>query len=280
MTQDTKDLLHQAQSGDRRALEMLLAEHAPRVARYALRMCRNRADAEEVVQETLIAAARTLATFRGDSAVSTWLYTIARSFCIKQRRRGRSVRQADTSFDDPRSLTALTLTDEDDQPDRALGDRELGEAVDEAIAALAPMYREVLILRDVEGLSAAEVAETLGVGVDAVKSRLHRARLAVRERLSPILTPTPLPPPAEGERCPDVLSMYSQHMEGDIRPEMCAEMEAHLSRCPRCAGQCDSLRRTLSFCARAPGAAVPPSTQLLVRTALQRALDARTPAQT
>ncbi len=275
MTQTGTDLLKRAQSGDRRAVELLLAEQAPRIARFAARMCRNRADAEEVVQETLIAAARTLPNFRGDSAVSTWMYTIARSFCIKQRRRGRTVRQGDTSLDDPQSHAALTLSDERDRPDRELGERELGQAVDEAIGELAPMYREVLVLRDVEGLSAAEVAESLGLRVDAVKSRLHRARIAVRDRLAPMLMPPQLPPQAPGGQCPDVLGNFSRHLEGDMRPAMCAELEAHLAHCPRCQGMCDSLRRTLSLCARTPGEAVPPSTQLLVRTALQRALDSR-----
>ena len=257
-------------------METLLAEQAPRIARFAARMCKNRADAEEVVQETLIAAARTLPNFRGDAAISTWMYTIARSFCIKQRRRGRTVRQADTSLDDPQSHAALTLSDDHDRPDRELGERELGQAVEDAIGELAPMYREVLVLRDVEGLSAAEVAETLGLRVDAVKSRLHRARIAVRDRLSPMLMPQQLPPTAPGGQCPDVLANYSRHLEGDMRPEMCAELENHLSQCPRCQGMCDSLRRTLSLCARAPGPAVPPSTQMLVRVALQRALGVST----
>jgi RNA polymerase sigma-70 factor (ECF subfamily) len=276
MTHMQTELLQRAQGGDRRALETLLAEQAPRIARYAERMCRNRADAEEVVQETLIAAARTLVNFRGDAALSTWLYTIARSFCIKQRRRGRTVRRADTSLDDPQSLTALTLSDDEDRPDRALGERQLGQALDSAIGELAPMYREVLVLRDVEGLSAAEVAQSLGLGVDAVKSRLHRARLTVRDRLAPMLLPSSLPNRPTTARCPDVLTTYSRHLEGDIRPEMCAEMEAHLAQCPYCAGQCDSLRRTLTLCARAPGLAVTPSTQQLVRQALRRAIDAGT----
>lgn len=275
MTTDPKELLRLAQAGDARALEAILAEQAPRIGRYAMRMCRNRSDAEEVVQETLIAAARTLPNFRGDAAISTWMYTIARSFCIKQRRRGRSVRRADQSFDDPQASASLTQSDETHRPDRELGERELGDAVESAIGELAPMYREVLILRDVEGLSAAEVAETLGLGVDAVKSRLHRARVAVRDRLAPILMPPELPPAAQGAQCPDVLNSFSRHIEGDMKPQMCAELEAHLAGCPRCQGMCDSLRRTLSLCARAPGPAVPPTTQVMVRTALQRALEAR-----
>ena len=266
-----KQLLAAAQSGDRRAIERLLAAEAPRVARFAARMCRNPSDAEEVAQETLIAAVRTLPNFRAESSVSTWLYTIVRSFCIKQRRRGRTVRRADASLDDPQSAAATQLADENPRPDTNFADRELGEAIEHAVGELAPMYREVLILRDMEGLSAQEVADALGLRVDAVKSRLHRARIAVRERLTPVLQ-VPAELTGETDSCPDVLATYSRHMEGEIRPETCAAMEAHLAQCPRCQGKCDSLRRTLVLCKTSPGPAVSPSTQQLVRVALQRAL--------
>jgi len=260
-----------AQGGDRRALEQLLGAHAAQVERFAARMCRHAADAEDVTQETLIAAARTVGNFRGDAAVSTWLFRIARSFCIKQRRRGRSVRQADTSLDDVRSPEAKTLADAAAGPEATLHDRQLGRALQGAIEALAPMYREVLLLRDVEGLSANEVSEVLGIRVDAVKTRLHRARIAVRDKMAPLLTPIEAALAAQGS-CPDVLSMYSRHLEGDIRPANCAEMEAHLASCPRCQGRCDSLRRTLVLCKSAAGPHVPVATQQMVRVALQRAL--------
>ena len=266
-----KQVLAAAQAGDRRAIERLLAAEAPRVARFAARMCRNPSDADDVLQETLIAAVRTLPNFRAEASLSTWLYTIARSFCIKQRRRGRTVRRADTSLDDPNSAATTQLADEHPHADANLADRELGEAIEEAVGSLAPMYREVLILRDMEGLSAPEVAQSLGLGLEAVKSRLHRARLAVREQLMPVLPMPEQPQGAQGS-CPDVLANYSRYMEGDIRPETCAAMEAHLAQCPRCQGRCDSLRRTLVLCKTSPGPAVSPSTQQLVRVALQRAM--------
>ena len=82
-------LLDRARTGDRRALEDLIGRHQRRVYRFGLKMCRDPEDAKDVLQETLIAAARNIRDFRGASAVSTWLYTIARSFCIKRRRRGK-----------------------------------------------------------------------------------------------------------------------------------------------------------------------------------------------
>lgn len=271
MQRTEKNLLTAAQAGDRDALQRLLATEAPRVARFAARMCRNPADAEEVAQETLIAAVRTLANFRGDSAMATWLYGIARSFCIKLRRRGRSVRQAEFSLDDPNLPSFRSPTADEPRADVRLADQQLGAAIEAAVANLAPIYREVLILRDMEGLSAAEVAQSLDLGQDAVKSRLHRARLSVRQSLAALLAEPPEPEPSLGG-CPNVLAMYSRHLEGDIQAETCAALEAHLQQCPRCQGRCDALRRTLLLCRTSPGPAVTPSTQQMVRTALQRAM--------
>src|SRR5512141_869456 len=169
MAEDDRQLLEAARSGDRAALERLLQAHQHRVFRFGVKMCGEEEDAKDVLQETLIAAARNIRDFRGASSVSTWLYTIARSFCIKKHRTSKFA------------------------PDHV---GSLEEVPEQARAVLEPMYREVLVLRDVEGLSAAEVGEILGISVEAVKSRLHRARVAVRERVAPALMTEPGPAPA------------------------------------------------------------------------------------
>src|SRR5262249_5905559 len=130
-------------------------------------------------------------------------------------------------------------------------------------------YREVLLLRDVEGLTAPEVAEVLGVTTQAVKSRLHRARLSVRERIEPLLGIRTDLPAAPG-MCPDVLTMFSQHLEDDISTVICAQMERHLEACGRCRGACDTLKRTLALCrTSSTRTEVPASVQASVRTALR-----------
>ena len=146
-------------------------------------MCRDREDARDVSQETLFAAARTLPAFRGESSLSTWLYAIARSFCIKARR--RSLFAPEIVSLESAVPAARAAADGAPGPDRALAEREGRAALAGAIAALSPEYREVLLLRDVEGLPAAAVAEATGLSVAAVKSRLHRARAAVKDRLTP-----------------------------------------------------------------------------------------------
>ena len=265
-----ESLLSAARSGDRQALETLLERHQAQVYRFGMKMCRDPEDAKDVLQDTLLAMARGVRDFRGASSISTWLYTIARSFCIKKRRRSKFAPEEERSLDTdagrrgeaPRRLRTAT-------PDEALAGKQVERALEQAIAALEPMYREVLLLRDVEGLTAPEVAEVLGVTSQAVKSRLHRARLSVRERVAPLLGVEPTSPPAPGT-CPDVLTLFSQHLEDEISADVCAEMERHLEACGRCRGACDSLKRTLALCRTSgPSAEVPASVQASVKMALR-----------
>lgn len=202
--------------------------------------------------------------------MTTWLFAIARSFCIKARRRARV---ETTSLDDEGAMDVAATSS---SPDEIASDREIGDALEQAIVELDPMYREVLVLRDVEGLTAPEVAEILGIGNDAVKSRLHRARVSVRDRLAPLMTPNP---PPKGESCPDVAPLLSRYLEGEIGPQQCKELDAHVAGCPRCKGECDSLRRVLALCKNeATSGMVPPAVQAAVQRALKQ-LDATTRAR-
>jgi len=259
-------LVEAAQHGDRAAETALLARYEGPVYRFGLRFCRDPEDARDVLQETLLAAARGLPSYRGEAALGTWLYAIARSFCIKQRR--RQLRAAPLASSASTDEEARAVPDPAAPPDEAAIAHELSGNVQRAIAALARPYREVLVLRDVEGLTAPEVAAALGIGVDAVKSRLHRARVAVREELAPLVGS--VDPPAHG--CPDVLALFSRHLEGQVDARLCEEMERHLSSCRRCAAACNGLKRTLSLCAATRGAGVPPPVQASVRRAVRELL--------
>ncbi len=264
-------LLERARSGDRQALEDLLARHQTQVYRFGLKMCRNPEDAEDVLQDTLLAMARGVRDFRGASSISTWLYTIARSYCIKKRRRSKFAPAETHSLETSADVNASRLADPARSPDEAFADGEVRRALEEAIALLEPKYREVLLLRDEEGLTAPEVAQVLGVSVQAVKSRLHRARLQVRERIAPLLGVQAQPAAAaDGLPCPDVPRLFSQYLEDEIGPAVCAQMERHLESCPRCRSACDSLKRTLQLCRTAgSGVDVPPAVQASVKVALR-----------
>ena len=261
---DDHALLEAARAGDRAALEAFIERYQARVLRFGLKMCRDSEDARDVAQDTLLAAARSIARFREASSPSTWLYTIARSFCIKKRRRSKFAPDSLVSLEGEGGEAAGGLPDPRRDPERELDDRRLAKALEEAIGALDPKYREILVLRDVEGLPAAEVAEVTGLGIEAVKSRLHRARVQVRERLAPLLGRIPAAP-----TCPDILGLFSRHLEDEIEPATCAAMERHLAGCPRCEGACNSLKRVLSLCRSSGVAEVPSDLQESVRAGIR-----------
>jgi RNA polymerase sigma-70 factor (ECF subfamily) len=269
-------LLERARSGDERALEELLGRHQARVYGFCMKMCRDPEDAKDVLQDTMLAMARTVRDFRGASSISTWLYTIARSFCVKKRRKSKFAPDAERSLDTDAGPEAARLADPARTPDEALAGRQVEHALEQAIGALEPMYREVLVLRDVEGLTAPEVAEVLGITPQAVKSRLHRARLSVRARVAPLLGIGTSETPAAPGTCPDVLELFSRHLEDEISAEVCRDMERHLESCPRCRGACESLKRTLALCRTTSAAAeVPTSVQASVKVALRNFLAER-----
>jgi RNA polymerase sigma-70 factor (ECF subfamily) len=277
MLESDEVLIERARAGDSAAVEALLERHQAQVYRFGVRLCRDPEDAKDVLQDTLLAAARGLREFRGGAAISTWLYTIARSFCIKQRRRSKFAPPDDLRGEEARARARSALVDPHDSPEESLAGREVERALEAAVRSLEPMYREVLVLRDMEGLTAPEVADVLGISVVAVKSRLHRARVAVRERVAPLIGGSPVtspvtPPPPPGPGCPDVLTLFSQHEEGEISATVCAEMERHLESCPKCRAACDSLRHTLRLCKRGDAAPVPPELQAKVRVALRELL--------
>jgi RNA polymerase sigma-70 factor (ECF subfamily) len=256
-----ESLVAAARRGDRAALDDLLERIQPRVFSFGMKMCGDREDAREVLQDTLLAVARSVRDFRGASSLSTWLYTIARSFCIKRRRHPRPEESLEASPELARRLTDPAATPEDATETLQLESMLLG-----AMQELDPIYREVLVLRDGEGLTAPEVSEVLGISVDAVKSRLHRARVQVRDLLMRRLNAAP----ASG--CRDVATLLSQKLEGEISADMCAEMERHLEGCDACRAQCQSLQHTLGLCRRAGSGAVPPEIQESVRSAVKQLL--------
>lgn len=257
-------LLDAARAGDRGALEALLARHQAQIYRFSRAMCDNPEDAGDVLQDTMLALARHVSSIRGPS-LSTWLYAVARSGCAKKRRRSRFAPAHTLDVHD----ATLPVADPGRSPEASLASARLDLALQDAIASLEPMYREVLLLRDVEGMSAAEVAATLGVREGAVKSRLHRARRQVRDALAPLLGGEPLAPQTG---CPDVIREFSRNLEGEISAETCASLERHLAGCARCRQTCDALKETLSLCKSAPAPVVPAEIQRSVRVALQNFL--------
>ena len=246
-------------------MEGLLASVAPSIRRFAARMCKNDADADDVLQDALLSIATHLDSFEGRSSLPSWAFTIARSACSRRR---RGMKNAPAEGEE--SLNAQPA--EGPGPEDKASSVETGELVGRALARLPDEYREVLLLRDAEGLTAPEAAQVLGVSIDALKSRLHRARAALREALRPVLEAEVLP--THGT-CPDVVRALSQKIENDLDANACADMEKHLQGCPACAHTCDAMKDALRACRASSSGTLTPEIQEQVRATISRWLHTR-----
>ena len=178
---DPPGLTGRLRAGDPRAFEELVRTYQHRVFGVAVRMLGDRAEAEEVAQEVFLRVYRSVADFRGDAKLSTWLYTIASRLCLNRleapdRRYGRAGEEAldRVASDGPPTGADLERT-------------ELETALHQAIAALPEDRRIVVVLRDLEGLAYEEIAHVLGVELGTVRSRLHRARMDLKAKLERFL---------------------------------------------------------------------------------------------
>jgi RNA polymerase sigma-70 factor (ECF subfamily) len=170
-------VLERARAGDVDALDVLVRTYHDRVYRFGLRACRNAFDADDAVQEAFIKLARRPDVVRDPGALS-WLMTVVRNACARMLRPFSGGRHATAAIAD-----AGQLPDEGLSPEAAIERWQLVHAVHEAIARLEPLYREVIILRDLEGLTGEQVSEMLDVPQATMKTRLHRARQMLREHI-------------------------------------------------------------------------------------------------
>jgi RNA polymerase sigma-70 factor (ECF subfamily) len=187
MTQaEDATLVREAKRGSEEAFAELVERHQGRVYSHALRLMGNPQDAEEVLQDTFVQAYRNLAKFEERSRFSTWIYRIATNEALMRLRkvsRKKEVFLEDTAGHDDESYHEELRDFARSALDEVL-DAEIRDTLYRALADLPQEYRVVFTLRDIDGLSNAEVAESLGISVPAVKSRLHRSRLFLRDRLS------------------------------------------------------------------------------------------------
>jgi RNA polymerase sigma-70 factor, ECF subfamily len=180
-----ENLAEQARSGSRSAFVGLVERYEARVYRLAMRMTRNRCDAEEIAQETFLRAHRSIAFFRAESRFGTWLYRIAVNETLMRRR--AAARRPTRPIEDLLPVFAdVGLGPAGSGPERAdalLERRQIIERVHRALDCLDDALRAALVLRDLEELSAEEAAEVLGVSADVVRQRAHRARLKLKDLL-------------------------------------------------------------------------------------------------
>ncbi len=179
------ELVARAKAGDTEAFSLLVERHEANIYGLCIKMLRNPEDAEDCLQEVFVKAYKALPTFREEARFSTWVYRIATNACLMRIRK----RKLDTvSLDQPLELgeaeVPREIADWTNDPASVVMNEELGSVLTRHINNLPANNRIVFVLRDVHGLSTEEAAGILGLSVPAVKSRLHRARLFLRERLA------------------------------------------------------------------------------------------------
>jgi RNA polymerase sigma-70 factor (ECF subfamily) len=179
-------LVDKARGGDVLAFDTLVRKYERQIFRISQHITQNREDAEDVMQDAFLKAYEKLEQFQGNSKFYTWLVRIAVNeslMRLRKRRTGKMV-SIDEDIETDEGSVPRDLADWSPDPEQNYGQAELAEILRKTIQGLPPGFRIVFVLRDVEGLSTEETAETLGLSIPAVKSRLLRARLQLRERLS------------------------------------------------------------------------------------------------
>jgi RNA polymerase sigma-70 factor, ECF subfamily len=193
-----RQLVRRAQSGETAAFEALVRRHERRIFTFAYRMVGERTEAEDMAQEVFLKAYRGLHGFRGASRFSTWLHAIAAHHCAsylsaRKRRRERETPPPNVAgrCDGNAAASWDGMRDAAPGPDAALEGRDLRQRLETALAELSTEHRLVVVLRDVQGLSYEEIAATLAIEMGTVRSRLHRARMALRAALAPHVAEEP-----------------------------------------------------------------------------------------
>lgn len=255
------------QRGEDKAIEQALALLQNTVFSFSMRVCRQRQDAEDTMQEVLVKSLPYLPKFDNPKALRVWLYKVAKHRCLMGRRRSKFAPAPELSLDellpDRTELERLGVDGSINPEMFAIRSEEAGR-LRKAIQKLPPQYRIVLVLRDLEGLTDEEVAEITGLRSGTVRVRLHRARLFVRKELmkgwKPRRTKTvkrisshaAVPERERPARCKTLFRELSNYLDEQLDDSLCEELERHLDGCGPCKVFLASLEATIERCRRSP----------------------------
>ena len=256
--------------GDAEALEQALALLQNTVFSFSMKVCGQRQDAEDTMQDVLVRSVPYLPKFDSPRALAVWLYKVAKNRCLMSRRKSKFAPKEDISLEelmpDRQELERLSGDASVNPEAFAIRSEEAGR-LREAIHRLPPQYRIVLVLRDMEGLTDEEVAEITGLRAGTIRVRLHRARLFVRKELMAMRKPrhggkveairsrVRAPDPARPTRCKAMFAELSNYLDEQIDDSLCEELEKHLDGCDPCKAFLASLQSTIENCRRLPTAA-------------------------
>jgi RNA polymerase sigma-70 factor, ECF subfamily len=271
MRSEIEQAVQLLQRGDDAALEQALVLLQNTVFSFSMRVCGQREDAEDTMQEVLLKSVPHLPKFDSPKALVVWLYKVAKNRCLMSRRRSKFAPNPDLSLEelmpDRKELEQLRSDGSSINPEAfAIRSEEAGR-LREAIQRLPPQYRIVLVLRDMEGLTDEEVAEITGLRSGTVRVRLHRARLFVRKELVKGLKATSwraavesrassAEQPGNDQRrpahCKAMFAELSNYLDEQLDPSLCEELERHLGGCEPCRAFLSSLEATIEQCRTFP----------------------------
>jgi RNA polymerase sigma-70 factor, ECF subfamily len=253
------------QSGDDQALEEALALLQNTVFSFSMRVCGQREDAEDTMQEVLVKSVPYLPKFNSPKALAVWLYKVAKNRCLMSRRRSKFAPKENLSLDElmPDRKDLEYLSSGPVNPESFAIHSQQAQLLRDAVQRLPANYRIVLVLRDMEGLTDDEVAEITGLRPGTVRVRLHRARLFVRKELTRLQAGRPrrraeaVPPPAQPRprRCREMFAELSDYLDDQLDDSLCEQLEKHLDGCQPCQAFLSSLESTIRQLRQAPAEA-------------------------
>lgn len=230
---DDAALVTRLKAGDAAACTACVEEHSDGLYRLAFRLLRDEAAAEDVVQETFLNAWRSLEQFDGRSRLGTWLFRIAYNNALMRLRSRKPVEPLVEDYDSESPATPATVVPWRETPEDIVARGEIAEVLEAAIAAIPETLSVVFQLRDVEERSTAETAEILGLTESAVKVRLHRARLALRERLGEYFGERAPSEPSK-MTCEQLVQYLSDYIDAELDGPLTAAAQEHLATCHHC----------------------------------------------
>jgi RNA polymerase sigma-70 factor, ECF subfamily len=255
------------QRKDPKSLEEALALLQNTVFSFSMKVCGQRQDAEDTMQEVLLKSVPSLPKFDSPRALMVWLYKVAKTRCLMSRRKSKFAPKEALSLDelmpDRRELEKLS-GGADSTPETALVRKENAKRLREAVQKLPPDYRLILVLHDMEELSDTDIAEITGLRPGTIRVRLHRARLFVRKELAkhgtagvsrqsmkhPVATHAPALP--RERRCKEMFAELSSYLDDELDDSLCEELEKHMDGCEPCQAFLASLEKSIDQCRTAP----------------------------
>ena len=256
------------QRKDPKSLEEALGLLQNTVFSFSMKVCGQRQDAEDTMQEVLLKSVPNLPKFDSPKALMVWLYKVAKTRCLMSRRRSKFAPKQALSIEDlmPDRRELQKLSGEPQgTPETALLRRESAKRLREAVRKLPPDYRLVLVLHDMEELSDADVAEITGLRLGTIRVRLHRARLFVRKELAkqdrhrihrnaakPLEEETQPSAQPRQRRCKEMFAELSNYLDDELDDSLCEELEKHMENCRPCQAFLSTLEQSIEQCRHAP----------------------------